>query len=67
MGSQFGDSAFFLPSLRPDRIWLVDVSPRDGDVRAVREVTVDGVTDGAGDRSRPSAARRSLRCRAGCC
>jgi hypothetical protein len=44
MGSQFGESAFFLPSLRPDRIWLVDVSPRDGDVRAVREVTVDGVT-----------------------
>jgi WD40 repeat protein len=44
MGSQFGGSAFFLPSLRRDRVWLVDISPRAGDVRAVREVTVDGVT-----------------------
>jgi hypothetical protein len=44
MGSQFGDSAFFLPSVRPDRVWVVDIDPRFSIVRAVREVTVDGVT-----------------------
>jgi WD40 repeat protein len=44
MGSAFGDSAYFLPSVRPDRVWVVDVSPFSGEVRAVREVTVDGVT-----------------------
>jgi hypothetical protein len=44
MGSAFGDSAYFLPSVRPDRLWVVDLSPFSGEVRAVREVTVDGVT-----------------------
>jgi hypothetical protein len=44
MGSQYGDSAFFLPSLRRDRVWVVDVGARDAAVRAVREVSVDGVT-----------------------
>jgi hypothetical protein len=44
MGSAFGDSAYFLPSVRSDRVWVVDVSPFSGDVRAVREVTVNGVT-----------------------
>ena len=44
MGSQYGDSAFFLPSVRPDRVWVVDIDPRFSIVRAVREVTVDGVT-----------------------
>ena len=43
MGSQYGDSAFFLPSVRPDRVWVVDIDPRFSIVRAVREVTVDGV------------------------
>jgi hypothetical protein len=44
LGTQFGDSAFFLPSLRADRVWVVDVDPRTSVVRAVREVTVAGVT-----------------------
>ena len=44
MGSAFGDTAYFLPSVRPDRVWVVDVSPFSGEVRAVREVTVNGVT-----------------------
>jgi hypothetical protein len=44
MGNEFGDTAFFLPSLRRDRVWVVDVDPRSSVVRAVREVTVDGVT-----------------------
>jgi hypothetical protein len=44
MGSAFGDSAYFLPSVRSDRVWVVDVSPFSGAVRAVREVTVNGVT-----------------------
>ncbi len=44
MGSQFGDATFFLPSLHRDRVWLVDIDPRVSVVRAVREVTVGGVT-----------------------
>jgi hypothetical protein len=44
MGSQFGGSTFFLPSLHRDRIWLVDIDPRTSVVRAVREVTTGGVT-----------------------
>jgi hypothetical protein len=44
IGSQFGDSTFFLPSVRPDRVWVVDVDPLVSVVRAVREVTADGVT-----------------------
>jgi hypothetical protein len=43
MGSQYGDSAFFLPSQHGDRVWVVDIGGRSI-VRAVREVTVDGVT-----------------------
>ena len=56
MGSQFGDSAFFLPSAAPDRVWVVDLDPRSGLVRAVREVTVDGVTRWRRRPSRPAAA-----------
>ena len=44
MGSEYGDTAFFLPSLRRDRVWVVDTGFRSGEVRAVREVTVEGVT-----------------------
>src|SRR3954451_11909464 len=44
MGSEYGDGAFFLPSQRRDRVWVVDVDGRRALVRAVREVTVDGVT-----------------------
>jgi hypothetical protein len=43
MGSAYGDTAFFLPSQHRDRVWVVDIGGRDI-VRAVREVTVDGVT-----------------------
>src|SRR5919206_3891146 len=43
MGSAYGDTAFFLPSQRRDRVWVVDIGGRDL-LRAVREVTVDGVT-----------------------
>jgi hypothetical protein len=43
MGPAFGDSAFYLPSQHRDRVWVVDIGGRDL-VRAVREVTVDGVT-----------------------
>jgi hypothetical protein len=43
MGSAYGDTAFFLPSQHRDRVWVVDIGGRDT-VRAVREVTVDGVT-----------------------
>jgi hypothetical protein len=44
MGTPFGDSAFFLPSARADRVWVVDLRATDGTVRTVREVTVDGET-----------------------
>jgi hypothetical protein len=44
LGTQFGDSAFFLPGVRADRVWVVDVDPRTSVVRAVREVTTGGVT-----------------------
>lgn len=44
VGSAFGDSAYFLPSVRADRVWVVDVSSFSDKVRAVREVTVNGVT-----------------------
>jgi len=55
----FGDSAFFLPSVRPDRVWVIDVSARTTLVRSVREVTADGVTTlGA---STPPGGRRPLR------
>jgi hypothetical protein len=37
LGSEYGDNTFVVPSLRRDRVWLVDES-------LVREVTVDGVT-----------------------
>src|SRR3954454_6806037 len=43
MGAAFGDSAFYLPSQHRDRVWVVDIAGRNT-VRAVREVTVDGVT-----------------------
>jgi hypothetical protein len=43
LGDAFGDSAFFLPSARPDRVWVVDLDPK-ASARAVREVTVGGVT-----------------------
>ena len=44
MGTQFGDGAFFLPSQHRDRVWVVDIGGGRDTVRAVREVTVDGVT-----------------------
>jgi hypothetical protein len=44
VGTAFGDSSFFLPSVHPDRVWVVDLDPRASTARAVREVTVDGVT-----------------------
>jgi hypothetical protein len=44
MGAAFGDSAFFLPSQHRNRVWVVDVGGGRNTVRAVREVTVDGVT-----------------------
>jgi hypothetical protein len=58
MGTPFGDSAFYLPSARADRVWVVDTSPRTGEVRAVREVTVDGETTVAA--TRPPGLRRPL-------
>jgi hypothetical protein len=44
MGAAYGDWSFFLPSVNPDRVWVVDLDPRTSTARAVREVTVDGVT-----------------------
>jgi hypothetical protein len=44
MGSQYGDAAFFLPSVHRDRVWVVDINGRSS---VVREVTVDGVTTAA--------------------
>jgi hypothetical protein len=44
MGTAYGDSSFFLPSVHPDRVWVIDLDPRTSTARAVREVTVDGVT-----------------------
>jgi hypothetical protein len=29
MGSPYGDGAFFLPSARPDRVWVVDLDPAE--------------------------------------
>jgi hypothetical protein len=47
MGTQYGDGSYFLPSVRRDRVWLVDFDPGFAVVRAVREVTADGVTTAA--------------------
>jgi hypothetical protein len=44
IGSQYGDASYFLPSVHRDRVWLVDLDPVFTVVRAVREVTADGVT-----------------------
>jgi hypothetical protein len=43
VGAPYGTRAFFLPSARADRVWVVDLR-RDGTVLGVREVTVDGET-----------------------
>jgi hypothetical protein len=43
VGAPYGTRAFFLPSARPNRVWVVDLR-RDGTVLGVREVTVDGET-----------------------
>jgi hypothetical protein len=51
MGSPYGDGAFFLPSARPDRVWVVDLDPGRATVRAVREVTVNGETTVAAART----------------
>ena len=58
VGTAFGDSSFFLPSVHPDRVWVVDLDPRTSTARAVREVTVDGVT--TVHASRPPGRRRPL-------
>jgi len=44
MGTPYGDRAFFIPSARPDRVWVVDLRSDSGTAFAVREVTVDGET-----------------------
>jgi hypothetical protein len=44
MGEPYGDAAFYLPSQHRDRVWVVDIGRGRDSVRAVREVTVDGVT-----------------------
>jgi hypothetical protein len=44
MGRPYGDRAFFLPSAKPDRVWVVDLRSDSGTAFAVREVTVDGET-----------------------
>jgi hypothetical protein len=44
MGSPFGNGAIFLPSARPDRVWVVDMRPGRSTVLGVREVTLDGET-----------------------
>jgi hypothetical protein len=60
VGAAFGDSSFVLPSAHPDRVWVVDLDPLSASVRAVREVTVDGVTTvhatGVPGRRRPLGA-----------
>jgi hypothetical protein len=44
MGTPYGDRAFFLPSARRDRVWVVDLRSSSGTAFAVREVTIDGET-----------------------
>jgi hypothetical protein len=44
VGSPYGNGAFFIPSARPDRVWVVDLRPGRATVLGVREVTVDGET-----------------------
>jgi hypothetical protein len=44
MGRPYGNRAFFLPSARRDRVWVVDLRSFSGTAFAVREVTVDGET-----------------------
>jgi hypothetical protein len=44
MGSPYGNGAFFIPSARPDRVWVIDLRPGRATVLGVREVTVDGET-----------------------
>ena len=51
MGTPFGDRAFFLPSARRDRVWVVDLRSSSGTAFAVREVTVDGETTVAARRT----------------
>jgi hypothetical protein len=51
MGTPYGDSAFFLPSARRDRVWVVDLRSSSGTAFAVREVTVDGETTVAARRT----------------
>src|SRR5262245_9166393 len=50
MGRPYGDRAFFLPSARSDRVWVVDLRSDSGTAFAVREVTVDGETTVAATR-----------------
>jgi hypothetical protein len=50
MGRPYGDRAFFLPSARRDRVWVVDLRSDSGTAFAVREVTVDGETTVAATR-----------------
>jgi hypothetical protein len=51
MGTPYGDRAFFLPSARRDRVWVVDLRSSSGTAFAVREVTVDGETTVAARRT----------------
>jgi hypothetical protein len=51
MGQPYGDRAFFLPSARRDRVWVVDLRSSSGTAFAVREVTVDGETTVAARRT----------------
>ena len=51
MGRPYGDRAFFLPSARRDRVWVVDLRSSSGTAFAVREVTVDGETTVAATRT----------------
>ena len=44
IGSPYGSRAFFLPSARPDRVWVIDLEPGRSLVLGVREVTVNGET-----------------------
>ena len=51
IGRPYGDDAFFLPSARRDRVWVVDLRSDTATVSTVREVTVDGETTVAARRT----------------
>ena len=67
MGRPYGDRAFFLPSARRDRVWVVDLRSFSGTAFAVREVTVDGETTVPRGAPEPAlaAGRRARRPAAG--